>query len=168
MKLKHEKILQNRGCPQKFWFSLPRRTQQAGLIRLCASGKLQLCRFISVEVLIELLQQPLGSGWCADLTRDLLQLSGVLISCVSCLVCNAESRANLSFGLCQVVLWSFRVNSRYSLFVFRGLFRKYVWVSHAHSYVLSRKCGQALLAFCQRRMGNTPNIPMALPGSVSK
>lgn len=154
--------------PKSYVFFLAQENTAGWVKQSLCQWKAKLCNFFSVEVLIELLQKHFGFGWCADLTRDLLQLSGVLISCISCLVCNAESRANLSFGLCQVVLWSFRVNSRYSLFVFRDLFREYVWVSHAHSYELSKKCGQTFLAYCQRRMGNTPNIPMALPGYASK
>lgn len=131
-------------------------------------GFLLVFFFFAIEVPAELLQKPFGSGWCADLTRDLLQLSAVLISCISCLVHNTESRANLSFGWCQVGLWSFRVNSWYSLFVFRHLFREYVSFSHAHSNKLSKKCGQTFLTYCQRRVRNTPDMLMTLPGYASK
>lgn len=46
--------------------------------------KARVVLFFSVEDLIELLQKPFSFGWCADLTRGLFQLSGVLISCISC------------------------------------------------------------------------------------
>lgn len=49
------------------------------------------------------------------------------------------SPEEISFALCQVALWSVRVNSRYSLFVFRDSFSGHVWVSHAHSHALSKK-----------------------------
>lgn len=45
VQLKQQKIVQSRGCPQRFHFFFPRRTQQAGLNKVCANRKLQLCSF---------------------------------------------------------------------------------------------------------------------------
>lgn len=52
-----------------------------------------------------------------------------------------------------MVLWSLRVNSRYSLFVFRDSFSEHVWVSHAHSHALSKKVWTNFLGIMPQENG---------------